>query len=102
MFSSAKLSAEVQRREQIAKLEKRILSLQNEMDFVEILVQFWPWPNMAERMERKQQLLARLQKQVRQLQSAPSLQKSVTLPFNRFAVSTSWSTVANQKQLSRA
>lgn len=37
------------------QLKKQIRRLQNEIDFVEILVQFWPWANMAKRMERLQE-----------------------------------------------
>lgn len=43
-----------------AKLEKRLQSLRNEMEFVEILAQFWPWPNMADKVERLQAEIQRL------------------------------------------
>jgi hypothetical protein len=37
--------------------------LQNEMEFVEILTQFWPLPNMAQKMERLEQRMELLNKQ---------------------------------------
>jgi hypothetical protein len=49
---------------QVAKLEKRMQGLRNEMEFVEILAQFWPWPNMADKVERLQAEIKRLDHQV--------------------------------------
>ncbi len=43
-----------------AKLKKRLESLRHEMEFVEILAQFWPLPNMALKMERLQDEITRL------------------------------------------
>lgn len=48
---------------QIAKLQKEMQTLQNEMEFVEILAQFWPFPNMARKMERLEQKLLLLKRQ---------------------------------------
>lgn len=57
---------EQQRQRLLRKVEKQIQGLQNEMEFVEILVQFWPWPNMALKMERMEQKMRLLQQQRQQ------------------------------------
>ncbi len=46
-----------QRQQQLQNLQRQMQGLRNEMEFVEILVQFWPLPNMAEKMERMEQKL---------------------------------------------
>ena len=51
------------RQRQIAKVEKRIQNLYNEMEFVEILTQFWPLPNMSEKMARLEERLTQLNRQ---------------------------------------
>ncbi len=51
------------RARQLARVEQRIQSLRNEMEFIEILAQFWPWPNMAEKVERLQSEIDRLRHQ---------------------------------------
>jgi hypothetical protein len=61
MFSGQPMDRERQR--QLARIEKRIQSLHNEMEFVEILAQFWPWPNMVLKVERLQSEIARLRHQ---------------------------------------
>lgn len=48
---------------QLAKLQKEMQGVRNEMEFVEILVQFWPLPNMAKKMERLEQRLNLLNRQ---------------------------------------
>lgn len=48
---------------QLAKLQKEMQGVRNEMEFVEILVQFWPLPNMAKKMERLEQRLSLLNRQ---------------------------------------
>lgn len=49
--------------QQLVKLQKEMQGLRNEMEFVEILVQFWPLPNMAQKMERLEQRLYLLNQQ---------------------------------------
>jgi hypothetical protein len=51
------------REQQLKQLSKQIQGLRNEMEFVEILAQFWPLPNMSQKMERLQQRLALLDQQ---------------------------------------
>lgn len=54
---------EQQRNQQLKQVEKRIQALRNEMEFVEILVQFWPWQNMSLKMERLEQKMLQLEQQ---------------------------------------
>jgi hypothetical protein len=70
------------RQRMLSRNQKRIRRLQNEIDFVEILVQFWPWPNMADRMERLQGRLQELNRQTRQLREV-ELAEVPPLPFRR-------------------
>lgn len=65
MFSGHNLDRERQR--QLARMEKRIQGLRNEMEFVEILAQFWPWPNMVLKVERLQGEIERLSHQTTRL-----------------------------------
>ncbi len=51
------------REQQLKQLSKQIQGLRNEMEFVEILAQFWPLPNMSQKMERLQQRLNLLDQQ---------------------------------------
>lgn len=51
------------REQQLKQLSKQIQGLRNEMEFVEILAQFWPLPNMSQKMERLQQRLNLLNQQ---------------------------------------
>jgi hypothetical protein len=46
-----------------SKVEKRLRSLQNEMEFLEILAQFWPWPNMILKVERLQREIQHIRQQ---------------------------------------
>lgn len=52
-----------QSQQQLLKLQKEMQGIRNEMEFVEILVQFWPLPNMASKMERLEQRLHVLNQQ---------------------------------------
>jgi hypothetical protein len=54
-----------QRQLHLLKLQKQMQGLKNEMEFVEILAQFWPLPNMAAKMERLESKLQHLDRQVR-------------------------------------
>jgi hypothetical protein len=74
------------------QLKKKIRRLQNEIDFVEILVQFWPWANMANRMERLQErrnILVRESQGKREVRPTETraAKKDAALPFQsrRFA-----------------
>ena len=49
------------------KLQKRLAGIRNEMEFVEILAQFWPLPNMALKVERLQAEIARLDQLTRRM-----------------------------------
>ncbi len=51
------------RQKQLKQLSRQIQGLRNEMEFVEILAQFWPLPNMSQKMERLQQRLTLLDQQ---------------------------------------
>lgn len=51
------------REQRLVQIEKRIQSLHNEMEFVEILAQFWPWPNMAQKVDRLNAEIEHLRKQ---------------------------------------
>lgn len=55
-----------QNQQDLLKLKKQMQTLQNEMEFVEILAQFWPFPNMARKMERLEQKLELLNRQYTQ------------------------------------
>ncbi|WP_303675102.1 hypothetical protein [Vampirovibrio chlorellavorus] len=57
------------RQKQLKQLSKQIQGLRNEMEFVEILAQFWPLPNMSQKMERLQQRLALLDQQYQAYQT---------------------------------
>lgn len=70
------------RQRALARIQSRIRLLQNEIDFVEILVQFWPWPNMAERMDRLQSRLQELNRQTQHLREL-ALAEEGPLPFRR-------------------
>lgn len=48
---------------QLKALRQQIQSIRNEMEFLEILAQFWPWQNMAQKVERLQQRLNLLNSQ---------------------------------------
>jgi hypothetical protein len=61
MFSGQNLDRE--RQQQLSRIEKRIQALHNEMEFVEILAQFWPLPNMSLKVERLQSEIERLRHQ---------------------------------------
>jgi hypothetical protein len=41
-----------QREKHLQTIQKQMQGLKNEMEFVEILAQFWPLPNMSQKMER--------------------------------------------------
>lgn len=49
----------------LLKLQKQMQGLKNEMEFVEILAQFWPLPNMAAKVTRMEQKLVSLEQQYR-------------------------------------
>lgn len=55
-----------QRQLQMLKLQKEMQGLRNEMEFVEILAQFWPLPNMNHKMERLENKLQLLSQQYQQ------------------------------------
>ena len=63
---------ERQRQQQLLKLQRQMQGLRNEMEFVEILVQFWPWSNMAQKIERMEQQLRMLDMQCQRV-SNPSM-----------------------------
>lgn len=52
-----------QQQQNLLKIKKQMQGLQNEMEFVEILTQFWPLPNMAKKMERLEQRMELLNRQ---------------------------------------
>lgn len=52
-----------QRKQMLRKLEKQIQGLNNEMEFIEILAQFWPWQNMSDRVRRLEQQIQLLRRQ---------------------------------------
>lgn len=54
------------RRAQMLRLKRQMQSVQNEIEFVEILAQFWPLPNMVEKMERLEQRILTLNAQYQQ------------------------------------
>jgi hypothetical protein len=58
-----------QQQRMLMTLQKQIQELRNEMEFVEILVQFWPWSNMSHKMERLEKKLNGLTQQCLLLQS---------------------------------
>jgi hypothetical protein len=60
------------RKRQLQKLQRQMQGIRNEMEFVEILVQFWPWPNMALKIERMEQRLKMLDQQYRHFASLGS------------------------------
>jgi hypothetical protein len=63
---------ERQRQQHLLKLQRQMQGLRNEMEFVEILVQFWPWSNMAQKIERMEQQLRMLDMQCQRV-SNPSM-----------------------------
>jgi uncharacterized protein YigA (DUF484 family) len=52
-----------QRQLQLQNLQKQMQGVRNEMEFVEILTQFWPLPNMSQKMERLEERLQLLSDQ---------------------------------------
>ncbi len=52
-----------QREKHLQNLQKQMQGLKNEMEFVEILAQFWPLPNMSQKMERLEARLHELNAQ---------------------------------------
>ncbi len=48
---------------ELLRLQKQIQGLRNEMEFVEILAQFWPLPTMTHKMERLEKRLQVLSSQ---------------------------------------
>ncbi len=60
---SASQQFDAQRQKKLRKLQSQIQGLRNEMEFVEILVQFWPWQNMILKMERLEEQLNSLNRQ---------------------------------------
>ena len=67
----------------LAHLQKRISHLQNQADFIEILVQFWPLPNMSVKMTHLRQRIAQIDNQRRELREQ-TLRYPATQP-RRFA-----------------
>lgn len=55
--------SDAQRQQKLRKLQQQMQGLRNEMEFVEILAQFWPWQNMILKMERLQERLNSLNHQ---------------------------------------
>jgi hypothetical protein len=64
------------------RLQKKMQGLQNEMEFVEILVQFWPWQNMSDKMERLQSNLSEMQRQCLEFRGL-SVDEAGSLPFSK-------------------
>lgn len=56
-------NSSTQHQQNLLKIKKQMQGLQNEMEFVEILTQFWPFSNMAQKMERLEQRLELLNRQ---------------------------------------
>lgn len=65
---------------ELLKLQKHMQGIQHEMEFVEILAQFWPIPNMSHRMERLQQKLQIINQQYHQF-SGLNADQAGSLPF---------------------
>ena len=55
------------RQKNLLTLKKRMQGVRNEMEFVEILAQFWPLPSMIHRMERLEERLSHLSLSYRQM-----------------------------------
>ena len=51
-FSKLKSGYDAKRVNELKKIKRQMQGLKNEMDFIEILTQFWPLPNMEQKMER--------------------------------------------------
>ena len=64
------------RRKQIHWLKKQMQGVKNEIEFVEILTQFWPLPNMAQKMDRLEDRLNSLQAQYAQFDVATDAAKA--------------------------
>ncbi len=45
---------------ELLRIKRQMQGLKNEMDFIEILTNFWPLPNMATKMERLEQRMQAL------------------------------------------
>jgi hypothetical protein len=69
MSSHSKASHSVQ------QLERKITRLHNELEFVDILAQFWPWDNMTLRASRLQEHLLTLKQQQNQLLTSSQARK---------------------------
>jgi len=46
--------SDAHRQARMLRLKKKMQGVQNQIEFVEILTQFWPLPNMSDKMERLQ------------------------------------------------
>ena len=66
MSSYYKKSMQELRQLNLLKLQKQMQGIKNEMEFVEILAQFWPLPNMAAKVDRLERKLHILQQQYHQ------------------------------------
>jgi hypothetical protein len=66
-----KKDADQVRRAQMLRLKRQMQSVQNEIEFVEILAQFWPLPNMVDKMERLEQRILILNAQYQQFSGLP-------------------------------
>ncbi len=56
-----------QRKQHIAGLQRRMRSLKNQMDFLEIFSNFWPFGNMNARVDRMEQEMQTLNSQFDQV-----------------------------------
>lgn len=60
------------RQMQMLRLKKKMQGVKNEIEFVEILTQFWPLPNMHQKMERLEARMMSLHTQYEQFAQAPA------------------------------
>jgi hypothetical protein len=85
MSLSKKQVPDAVRQADLMKLQKRMQVLRNEMDFVEILVQFWPLPNMSDKMERLQDNLGSMNRQYLEF-SGLNADQAGSLPFRKVSI----------------
>jgi hypothetical protein len=58
------------------KLQKQIQSIKNQMDFVEILCNFWPLPNMSQKHRRLKNEMETLQHSLRQMEEPAEVEET--------------------------
>jgi len=63
----------------LTQLKKQMNKVRQELEFIEILAQFWPFPNMADKMERLNARMKKLEADYRHYQTRQSVFSSTAM-----------------------